>query len=76
MRICMDSAVYNPAVNSIIIFSAVRSGFDHNFVIWPTNANTVGQNRFVARSVHPKSGRSLDVYSNQPGVQFYTGITI
>lgn len=52
----------------------MRSGYDDNFIIWPTNlAGTVGQNRFVARSVHPPSGRTLDVYSNQPGVQFYTG---
>ena len=48
-------------------------GYDHNYVIWPTNQNTNGQNRFVARSVHLKSGRTLEVYSNQPGVQFYTG---
>ncbi len=53
----------------------MRSGYDHNFVIWPTNKmlSAIGQNRFVARSVHVPSGRTLDVYSNQPGVQFYTG---
>lgn len=52
----------------------MRSGYDHNFVIWPSNfASTLGQNRFVGRSVHAGSGRTLDVYSNQPGVQFYTG---
>ena len=51
----------------------MKSGYDHNFSIWPINSGTTGQNRFVGRSVHPKSGRTLDVYSNQPGVQFYTG---
>ena len=52
----------------------VKSGFDHNFVIWPSNLGaTLGQNKFAARSVHPKSGRTLDIYSNQPGIQFYTG---
>ena len=52
----------------------VRSGYDHNFVIWPSNlAATISQNKFAARSVHTKSGRTLDVYSNQPGIQFYTG---
>ena len=25
------------------------------------------------RVTHPGSGRVMDVYSNQPGVQFYTG---
>ena len=42
-------------------------------MIWPKNYATQGQNRFVARSVHSPSGRTLDVYSNQPGLQFYTG---
>ena len=27
---------------------------------------------FVSRVSHPSSGRYLEVYSNQPGVQFYT----
>ena len=38
----------------------------------PTNRKNC-QNRFVARAVHLDSGRTLEVYSNQPGVQFYTG---
>ncbi|RZB40099.1 aldose 1-epimerase-like [Asbolus verrucosus] len=44
-------------------------GFDHNFCITkgPEQGNT-----FVARLYHPDSGRVLEVYSNQPGVQFYT----
>ena len=29
--------------------------------------------RFVCIVNHPKSGRKLECYSNQPGVQFYTG---
>lgn len=28
---------------------------------------------FVAKAFHPPSGRVMEVYSNQPGVQFYTG---
>lgn len=27
---------------------------------------------FISRGVHPTSGRTLEVYSDQPGVQFYT----
>lgn len=27
---------------------------------------------FVSRVVHPSSGRTLEIYSDQPGVQFYT----
>ena len=28
---------------------------------------------YFCRVTHPGSGRTLDVYTNQPGVQFYTG---
>jgi len=44
-------------------------GYDDNFCV------TRGQNQalsFVAQVTHPKSGRILEVYSDQPGVQFYT----
>ncbi|KAL0879594.1 hypothetical protein ABMA27_003321 [Loxostege sticticalis] len=42
--------------------------FDDNFCV-----NTYNQGlNFVARVVHPKSGRYLEVHSDQPGVQFYT----
>ncbi|KAM0729161.1 Galactose mutarotase [Formica fusca] len=45
-------------------------GYDHNFCITP---NWHGGSTHVARAVHPGSGRVLEVYSDQPGVQFYTG---
>ncbi|XP_018344877.1 PREDICTED: aldose 1-epimerase-like [Trachymyrmex septentrionalis] len=45
-------------------------GYDHNFCVTP---NWHGGNTYVAQAVHPKSGRILEIYSNQPGVQFYTG---
>ncbi|KYN27730.1 Aldose 1-epimerase [Trachymyrmex cornetzi] len=45
-------------------------GYDHNFCVTP---NWHGGNAYVAQAVHPKSGRVLEIYSNQPGVQFYTG---
>jgi aldose 1-epimerase len=43
-------------------------GYDHNFV-----ANDPGKMRLVARAMDPASGRTLEVLSDQPGVQFYTG---
>ncbi|WP_158838273.1 aldose epimerase family protein [Polaribacter sp. L3A8] len=43
------------------------SGFDHNFVLDDVNAG------FVAKVVDEKSGRSLEVYTTEPGVQFYSG---
>ncbi|KYB29855.1 galactose mutarotase isoform X1 [Tribolium castaneum] len=44
-------------------------GFDHNFCI---NKGPEQGTTFIARVYHPESGRMLEVYSNQPGVQFYT----
>ncbi|KAL3265432.1 hypothetical protein HHI36_009636 [Cryptolaemus montrouzieri] len=44
-------------------------GYDHNFCV--TKGEFQGDS-FVARVHHPGSGRVLEVYSNQPGVQFYT----
>lgn len=45
-------------------------GYDHNYCITrPTSQDTV----FVAKAHHLPSGRIMEVYSNQPGVQFYTG---
>lgn len=44
-------------------------GYDHNFVL-----NKVGAGMSLAAVVSdPKSGRSLEVRTTQPGVQFYTG---
>ncbi len=44
-------------------------GYDHNYVV---NGGG-GQLGFVARVVGPKSGRIMEVYSTEPGVQFYSG---
>jgi len=44
-------------------------GYDHNFAL-----NTAGSAGAVAVRVHePNSGRVMEVYTDQPGVQFYTG---
>ncbi|HEX4773402.1 MAG TPA: aldose epimerase family protein [Bryobacteraceae bacterium] len=45
-------------------------GYDHTFVLSKDGANGPG---FAAKAVEPKSGRTLEVYTTQPGVQFYTG---
>nr|CAI5827835.1 unnamed protein product [Callosobruchus analis] len=46
-------------------------GFDHNFCI--SQPSKQGQVVFTAKAHHPDSGRVMEVYSDQPGVQFYTG---
>jgi aldose 1-epimerase len=45
-------------------------GFDHNFVI--SDAPVI-EPHLVARAEHRESGRILEVLSNQPGLQFYSG---
>jgi aldose 1-epimerase len=44
--------------------------YDHNFVLAMTRAE---KPRLAARVVGPKSGRTLEVLSTEPGVQFYDG---
>ena len=44
-------------------------GYDHNFVLTRAGDGLA----HAARVVEPKSGRTLDVATTEPGVQFYTG---
>ncbi|HTJ22888.1 MAG TPA: aldose epimerase family protein [Gemmatimonadaceae bacterium] len=44
-------------------------GYDHNFVLIPAASGLT----HAAHVLEPTSGRTLDVYTDQPGVQFYTG---
>jgi len=44
-------------------------GYDHNFVL----NGQMGTLRQVVHVVDPASGRTLDVSTTEPGVQFYTG---
>lgn len=45
-------------------------GYDHYFVLAP---NASGQPRLAARAYEPASGRVLEIYTTQPGLQLYTG---
>ena len=47
-------------------------GFDHNWVIW-TERDSDNPLKPVARVEEHQSGRTLEVFSTQPGVQFYSG---
>ena len=44
-------------------------GYDHNFVV----NGTAGTLRPAAHVIDPSSGRTMDVLTTEPGVQFYTG---
>ena len=48
----------------------VRQGYDHNFCL---RGGATNGPRFAARLEDPKSGRVLELLTNQPGVQFYSG---
>ena len=48
------------------------SGYDHNWVLTAPPAGAPAL-RHAARVEDPKSGRTLDVSTTEPGVQFYTG---
>ena len=45
-------------------------GYDHNFVV---SRAPVAVPRLVARVEDPASGRVMEILSNQPGIQFYSG---
>ena len=47
----------------------IGSGYDHNFVL---NAGRQ-ESRFAARLADPVSGRTLEVYTSEPGLQVYSG---
>lgn len=44
-------------------------GYDHNFVIDRASSDL----EHAARVTDPESGRTLDVFTTEPGIQFYTG---
>lgn len=45
----------------------IALGYDHNYVLNPS------ANGFAAKVVDPSSGRTLEVFTNEPGLQFYSG---
>lgn len=78
---------FRPVHGSALDFRAARSvaaglaiddeqirranGFDHHFVLNRRAAD--GSLDFAARAFHPASGRQLEVWSSEPGMQFFTG---
>lgn len=47
-------------------------GYDHNFVL---NKGTKNQNGLLlaAKVIEPDTGRTMEVFTNEPGIQFYGG---
>lgn len=47
----------------------VKGGYDHCWVVNPSEK----QPAYCARAKDPQSGRVMEIYTTEPGVQFYTG---
>ncbi len=45
-------------------------GYDHNFVL---DKESQGSMSLAARVVDPKSGRQMEIFTEEPGIQFYGG---
>jgi aldose 1-epimerase len=48
---------------------SVKGGYDHNWIINKTGAGP----ELVASVYHPSSGRLMEVFTTEPGIQFYSG---
>ena len=64
--------VLGPRLNSADPQIAAKKGIDHNFVI----DGAPGTLRIAARLTDPASGRRLEVWTTQPGVQVYSGNSV
>lgn len=47
----------------------VQGGYDHNYVLNNSNGSLAP----AASAYEPKSGRVMEIFTTEPGVQFYTG---
>jgi aldose 1-epimerase len=68
----LDFRVAKPVGRDIGGFPATKDdpgGYDHNFVV----DGEAGAMKTCAVLADPKSGRTMTITSNQPGIQFYTG---
>ena len=63
------STVIGERINSNNEQLKFAKGYDHNFVL--DNPGDLG--KAAARVEEPKSGRVLEVFTTQPGIQFYSG---
>jgi aldose 1-epimerase len=53
----------------------IAQGYDHNWILNKQTGSTTGPDglNLAARAWDPSSGRELAVWTDQPGVQFYSG---
>jgi aldose 1-epimerase len=48
-------------------------GYDHNFVLNKGGTGGTGDPTLAARVYEPSSGRVMEIYTTEPGLQFYSG---
>jgi len=51
----------------------IARGYDHNFVLDRRDGAGPGELTFAARVTEPGSGRMLEVWTTEPGIDFYSG---
>ncbi len=65
----LDFTMPTPIGSRFDRLSGEPRGYDHNFVL-----NGGGKNPAFAARVHePESGRAMEMWTTEPGIQFYTG---
>lgn len=62
----MDFTTAKPIGKDI---AAVKGGYDHNWVLTRTGKDL----ELITTLYHPGSGRYMEVYTTEPGIQFYSG---
>jgi aldose 1-epimerase len=65
----LDFTQPTPVGARIAQLASTTHGYDHNFVLNGEN----GKLKWAARLSDPASGRRLEIWTTEPGVQFYTG---
>jgi aldose 1-epimerase len=58
-----------PGIEAAFPQLMMAHGYDHN---WVLNKPSAGAMTFAARAYAPMTGRIMEVYTTEPGVQFYT----
>ena len=58
-----------PTLLGEVINKVPGGGYDYNFCLPESDTSKI---KFVAKALHPTSGRFMEIHSNQPGIQFYT----
>lgn len=63
-----DFTAAKPIGKDLVAAGGKPIGYDHNFIL-----DTKSTKDLAVRVVEPTSGRTMEVYTDQPGVQFYSG---